>query len=208
MKSIVYPLVITILITIVVFLAFPQLEFYFSTKLNVLTHYHLQFGLVSLLLLASDIVLPVPASLVMYMNGYVLGAITGATVSLAGLLLGAVTGYCLGNIGGKRFNAANNSQAAALVAKYGAVAILLSRGIPIISESVCIVCGYNKMPFKQYFILNLVGYIPLCLLYAFFGNAGYDKNSFLISFGCSLLISGAFWFLGKSFFKRPSAVSN
>ena len=47
--------------------------------------------------------------------------------------------------------------------------MILSRGIPILSESICFTAGYNKMNFKVYTFLNIVGAIPISLVYGYFG---------------------------------------
>ena len=84
------------------------------------------------------------------------------------------------------------------------MAILITRGIPVLSESICVVCGYNKMPLKQYVLMNIIGYLPLCILYATFGHAGYNGQHFLLSFGLSLLVSAAFWYFGKNYFLKSA----
>ena len=208
MKSIVYPFILTIVVITTVFLVFSNLEEYFTDQLNELSNYHLQFALVSFIVLASDILLPVPSSIVMYLNGYILGFTLGAVVSLAGLLVGAVLGYYIGKWSSLGAATEKNQRAQRILTTYGPMAVLVTRGIPIIAESIAIVCGYNKMPFGKYFLLNLIGYIPLCLLYAFCGRAGYDKNTFLLSFACSLVIAAAFWFFGKSYFSRSKSIVN
>lgn len=199
-KNLLYPFLITIISIIIVFLAFENLEAYFSDKLNALSKYPVQFAMLSFGILMADIVLPVPSSIVMYVNGYVLGIPMGALVSLLALLIGSLIGYYLGKFTSRGLKAKTDERTHTLLAKYGALAILMSRGIPILSESICIVCGYNNMPLKKYLILNLIGYIPLCVLYAFCGSIGYDENNFLISFVCSLFISVSFWFFGRAFF--------
>ena len=199
-KNLLYPFLITIMSIIIVFLVFENLEGYFSDTLNALSKHPFQFAAVSFSILMADIVLPVPSSIVMYVNGYVLGTVLGAFVSLLSLLVSALIGYYLGKITSLGLKATSDEHANTILSKYGTVAILMSRGIPILSESICIVCGYNNMPLKKYLILNLIGYIPLCVLYAFCGSIGYDENNFLISFVCSLFISVSFWFFGRAFF--------
>jgi uncharacterized membrane protein YdjX (TVP38/TMEM64 family) len=206
MKSIMYPLVISLLFVIIVFISFDSLESQFTHILNNLEQYKWQYALGSFFILASDILLPVPSSIVMYMNGYVLGIIEGSLLSMVSLLLGSVIGYYLGKLTSMGLKASQEEPAKLFMQKYGALAILISRGIPILSESISVVCGYNKIPFKQYFIFNVIGYSPLCLLYAICGNIGYDKNTFLLSFGFSLLISAAFYFFGKKIFLKPENV--
>jgi len=197
MKTLLYPFLIFASFVVVTFLLFEDLETFFAEKLNTLLQSPIQFGVFSTLLLTSDILLPVPSMLVMYFNGYVLGTFSGTLVSLAGLLLGCIAGYFLGKMGRKKQSHVSTHRAMLFLEKYGPLAILLSRGIPILSESICVVCGFNKMPFKQYFIYNLIGYLPLCVLYAYCGSIGYDQNSFMLTLGCSVLLGICFWFFGK-----------
>lgn len=206
MKKIALPFFITAAIVVITFLLFNDMESFFSNLLNSVSNHPKTYAGISFLILTSDIVLPVPSSIVMYINGYVLGVICGSTISFISLLVGATIGYYLGKLTSFGMKAKSDANSNNILFKYGALAILMSRGIPIISESICVVCGYNKMPFKQYLIYNLIGYIPLCLLYAFCGSVGYDKNTFFISFGFSLLISAAFWFFGRTFFLKSKNV--
>ncbi|MCE9597060.1 MAG: VTT domain-containing protein [Spirochaetia bacterium] len=199
MKNLGLPFLVSALIVILTFLVFRDMEMYFSNELHGLSNHKLAFAAASFLILASDIILPVPSSIVMYANGYVLGVIPGSAVSFAALAVGAVIGYFLGRIAFEGFNKEQNPDASRLLAKYGSLAILMTRGVPIVAESICIVCGYNKMPFLQYLSLNIIGFVPLCLLYAFCGSIGYEQSIFLFSFALSIIISGGFWFLGKRF---------
>ena len=198
-KSIII-LIISIVIISLTFIFFGGIEEQISTTLNNLQSKKLYYSAVSFTILTSDIVLPVPSSVVMYLNGYVLGSLVGSFISLFSLLISSVIGYYIGKLTsiGLKAKSENSNK---ILSKYGTMAILITRGIPILSESICIVCGYNKVPFKQYFIFNLVGYAPLCLLYAVCGSLGYVKDLFFFSFGCSLFISFAFLLLGKKFLK-------
>ncbi len=199
MKRVAIPFLIAVVTIIVMFLIFENLETYFTNLLQGSSKHILTYSLVSFIVLASDIILPVPSSIVMYTNGYVLGMAGGSAISLAALMVGSVVGYYLGKYTSIGLKTSDDEKANNILSRYGSMAIIISRGIPIIAESVCIVCGYNKMNFKNYFILNLVGYIPLCLMYAFFGTWGYDKNIFLISFAISFAVSVLFWFAGRKF---------
>lgn len=202
MKSIWIPFVVSLVLVIVVFITYENLEGKFTTALNQVEEFKNQFALISFLILAADIVLPVPSSVVMYMNGYVLGIIGGSLVSLVALVVGSTLGYYLGKFTAMGVKAKKDERAHLFLLKYGAFAILITRGIPILAESICLVCGYNKMPFKQYILLNTIGYIPLCLLYALFGQSGYNQNNFMFSFIASLFVSAAFWFFGKTYLPK------
>jgi uncharacterized membrane protein YdjX (TVP38/TMEM64 family) len=197
MKKRFLPYIIVSVIIVTTFIIFKDTETYFTELLNSLTANVSVFALVSFCVLTSDIILPVPSSIIMYLNGFVLGPIMGSLVSLVSLLISAIIGYYIGRFTSIGLKKKSEKNAHTLLSKYGALSILITRGIPILSESICFVCGYNKVPFKHYFIYNIIGYIPLCLLYSVCGSLGYDKNIFFVSFCCSLLISVAFWLFGK-----------
>jgi hypothetical protein len=46
-------------------------------------------------------------------------------------------------------------------------------------------------------LLNFIGYLPICLIYAYFGNLGQGQSLFLISFGASILVSLLLWIFGR-----------
>ncbi|MXV15661.1 TVP38/TMEM64 family protein [Hufsiella ginkgonis] len=200
-KKIIIPFAIVVAIVIVSFLLFNTLESYFTTLLNDVSKHRGTYSGISMLVLAFDIVLPVPSSIVMYMNGYVLGMGYGSLTSLTALMVSSLAGYYIGKFTSFSIRSEHDERANSILTRYGMVAVLLSRGIPVLSESVCVVCGYNGMPLQKYLLLNLAGYAPLCMLYAFCGSQGYDQGIFLLSLGCSLGISAAFWY-GRSMISK------
>ena len=209
MKGILYPLGASIAIILLTFGLFHSVEDQFSSTLNVLSNLPVKYSIVSFLVLASDIIFPVPSSIVLYLNGYILGVIPGTIISIGGLMVGCVIGYYIGKYSSSLFNISKNLKAQHLLSKYGPSAIILTRGIPILSESICIVCGYNALNFRKYILLNCIGYIPVCLIQAYFGNLGFEgKNIFLLSFACSIALSICFWFFGKRLLQESTHVLN
>lgn len=197
MKNILIPLIGSILIISLVFVCFEHLELYFEQILSYSKVDKTQYAFISCLILSSDILLPVPSSIVMYLNGVVLGIYYGFLLSFFSALISASTGYFLGKY--TTFGLSEeNSKANDIIQKYGNVAIILSRGIPILSESISYTAGFNKVNFKHYLILNIIGYFPICFIYSFFGNLGQDQNMFLLSFLLSIILSTLIWFFGKS----------
>ena len=198
MKSVVYPLLVSIAIVLITFGILHTLEDSFSNSLHQLENSPILFSILSFLILASDIVLPVPSSIVLYLNGFFIGIIAGTAVSLSGLMVGCVIGYYIGKMSSNIFHSVDNQKANQIISKFGPSAIFLTRGIPILSESVCFVCGFNKIKFKQYLFYNFLGYLPICLLHAIFGKLGaIGTNIFLMSFIFSIALSAVFWIFGK-----------
>lgn len=198
MKSILYPFLLTCLVILIIFGLFDNLETYFPQQLTALNKHHKTYALVSFVILSGDILLPVPSSIVMYLNGLVLGPFWGTLLSFIALLIGSIVGYLIGTFSSHILNKNSNEQAANLLEKYGPSILVLTRGIPVISESLCFVCGYNRVHFKTYLLFSAIGYLPVCLVYALFGSFGKsDSESFLWSFAASFVVSGLVWLFGR-----------
>src|SRR5690606_27908847 len=92
----------------------------------------------------------------------------------------------------------------ALFTRFGAAAILVSRGVPVLAESVCFVCGYNRMPLRTYLVCNLVGSLPVVFIHAICGRIGVERGMFLVTFGISLALLAGFWVLGQRLLPVPA----
>ncbi|WP_461303577.1 TVP38/TMEM64 family protein [Aureisphaera sp.] len=203
MKKIIIPFLFFATAIIVVFLVFGNLEQYFQTLLEEAQSSTSYYSLLSFAILCSDIILPVPSSIVMHFNGMVLGALYGGLLSLVSVMISSVLGYYLGKFTrwGKRSQ--KDASGVSFLHKYGVFAIIISRGIPILSESIVLLCGYHRINFKTFIIYSLIGYIPVCWIYAYFGSLSNDL--FLIAVSVSLLISVITWYIGKRMSLHPSS---
>jgi len=197
MKKILYPIFISILLVVLIFVFFEELEGYFIDILNLSRERPVRFSLLSFLLLSSDIVLPVPSSVVMYYNGLVLGFVKGTSLSLLSLFISGSIGYWLGYFSAVGIKQEEDEKADELVKNFGGLAIITTRGIPILSESICFTAGYNRMNFKTFTLSNLMGALPISLVYAYFGSLGKDSEFFYYSFALSVLVSLVLYLAGK-----------
>lgn len=202
MKKILIPLAVTSIFITALYLLFENVEPFWGDLLNQVKDNPFNYASLSFIILVSDIVLPVPSSIIMYSNGAVLGMFNGALLSLISVILSSVIGYFIGRGSSAILKSEVDISVSRIMEKYGYAAILITRGIPIISESVCIVCGFNRYNFMAYLALNVIGYIPVCLIYAYFGNIAVNRDLFFISFICSLFITFVLWLLGKGNLKK------
>ena len=194
MRILIISLVVTIVLIIVVFLAFGEFEAQTTRWLEGVMKNKGQYSLYSFLILSSDVVLPIPSSVVMVLNGFVLGPVLGSLLSLISLMLTAIIGYYIGK-GGRSWGSTQES--VQLIGRYGVYAVLLTRGIPILSESICLVCGLNQMDFQKYLWVNLIGYLPLCILYALLGHLGKAGDAFITVVLLSVAVTILFWIFGR-----------
>ena len=157
---------------ILIFIFFNDLEAQFHALLLGLKDRRNDYALFRIIILSLDIVLPVPSSIIMYLNGSTLGLLPGFATSFIAVTISVIAGYFIG----LSFTPGKSKrllvQSNALLDRYGFLAIIISRGIPILSESICITCGYNRYNFWRYLAFNLIGYIPICMIYAYSGPAG------------------------------------
>ncbi|MEY4936003.1 MAG: hypothetical protein RIS64_2362 [Bacteroidota bacterium] len=205
MKSLFLPIIVSMLLIILCFVCFGGIETLFLDFLKAAQNDIKTYCLLSWSILTSDIVLPVPSSVVMYLNGYVLGWFYGSLLSWISVMLSALIGYYMGYYSAKRWSPVPQERVQRWIERYGIWSLLLTRGIPVLSESVCLTAGFNRMNIKSYVIWNGIGYLPISLMYGWCGHFGKTQAIFLYTFGVSILLSGVCWLIGQ-YWTRKSAI--
>ncbi|MFA6115193.1 MAG: VTT domain-containing protein [Sphingomonas sp.] len=162
------------------------------------------------LLLASDILLPVPSSLVGAYAGGMLGVVYGAAVNWVGLSLGSAIGYALGRGAGRpalvRLVGADAvDRARALFARIGPAALLVSRGIPVVAEAGLIAAGSASMPLASFIGSVALGNAVVAIAYAVAGSAASTGNYALLV-AVLVLVPATSWLVWRAL-KRP-AIAN
>lgn len=125
-------------------------------------------------LLIADVLLPVPSSLVMIAHGTLFGVWVGALLSLAGGLGAAATGFALGRRGGpllaRLVSPEQQRRAERLIRRWGPLAVLISRPVPVLAESVAILAGASQSMGWAALLLSATGWLlPLVIIYAAIG---------------------------------------
>ncbi len=158
-------------------------------------------ALAALALLVGDVVLPVPASGVMVVNGILFGAAAGAALSVVGSLGAAALGWWLGRRGGpllaRVVPGAERERAAALIARRGTFAVVLSRPVPVIAETVAIVAGAAGMPLRRLLGAALLGSLPPAVAYAVAGAATGRADAAVPVFVAVVALSVVVWLAGR-----------
>jgi uncharacterized membrane protein YdjX (TVP38/TMEM64 family) len=122
----------------------------------------LGFGAAGAGLLALDVLLPIPSSVVGALLGGRLGFTLGFACAFAGLCVGNAIGYGLGRIVPSRFavgRAAPDAPAerAALPAAPTLAVVFLSRPVPVFAEAVAITAGAARMRASLFFTGSMLG---------------------------------------------------
>lgn len=169
----------------------------------------LMLGATIVALLAADIALPIPASVLGLASGAALGVPAGTLTVTLGLTIACLGGYCLGRIGGSpvlaRFLAARERQALErLAARHGMLALLLCRPLPVLGEASVIFAGAARLPLLPVLLTTTAANAGLGLAYAALGGLANDSRTLALTFIASLAFPGLGW-LALRWLRRPSA---
>lgn len=158
-------------------------------------------------LLASDIVLPIPSSIVSTACGYFLGFWGGALASWLGMSVSGVLGYALavglGRAPLRRWlGDCELEKLEALYRRYGDWVIVLARPVPVLAEASVLFAGLGRMRFWRFLVLSLLSNAGISVAYAAIGTFSADLNSFLAAMSGAILLPWVFMVISKRYPSR------
>ena len=156
-------------------------------------------------LLVGDVVLPVPSSLVMLAHGALFGVVLGALLSLVGTAGAAVAGVWIGRRGERLLAvpASERRRAQDLVDRWGVVAVVATRPVPVLAEATAIMAGAaGASPFRVG-VAAAAGGLPAALLYALAGSLVVNAISGAAVFVAVLAVAALFWLASTRRDDRP-----
>ena len=152
-------------------------------------------------LLIADVVLPVPSSLVMIAHGALFGVTLGTLLSLIGSIGATLTGFALGRRGGKWMERIvlpkERIRVETMLERWGALAVIITRPIPLLAETTAILAGASTMSWKRVAVASIAGSLPAALLYALTGAVAASFHNTVLMFCFVMLVSGVFWLLSR-----------
>ena len=179
---------------IVPFLIFGEhIEEWTKSTLAAAEEHSLVVGLLLGGLLASDILLPVPSSIVSSACGLLLGFPTGAAISFAGMVISCTAGYYLA-FGPGRFLAkrllgdGEMKKLERLSDRFGDWVIVITRPVPVLAEASVLFAGMGRMKASRFFLMSTVSNAVISVVYAAIGHFSAELDSFLLAGAASILI--------------------
>lgn len=153
-------------------------------------------------LLASDVLLPVPSSLVATASGYLLGLVPGAAVTWAGMSLGCLVGYALGakparGLTRRFVGDAELVRASMAHERWGDWAVIVCRSVPVLAEASVVFAGVAGMPFARFLLLTGLANLAIGLVYAAVGALALEANSFLLAFAGAIVLPAVAMLLSR-----------
>lgn len=160
-------------------------------------------------LLVGDLFVPVPSSLVMASLGALYGAQAAIVLALAGRLGMTATGFAMGRAGApflKRVVSADEwARGDALLGRWGALAVLVSRPVPLLAETVTIVAGASSLGWGRTMLAAALGSLPEAVAYSVAGSIAPTVGDVGLIWASLLVIACGSWWLGRRLERRSSA---
>ena len=158
--------------------------------------------------LGIDLLLPVPSSLLMALSGLFYGVVVGTLVCFTGSMLTATLGFGACRLGGHRIVEAITgkeelAKAGVWFERYGIMAIVISRPIPMLTEALSCLAGISDMRKRTFFTASAIGHFPVCLFYSYIGSKGNFDNPWQVV-AASLLIPAIFLFAYKTWERKKT----
>ena len=141
--------------------------------------------------LAADVALPIPASIVGVMAGAALGATAGSIVVWTGLMAGTAAGFAIGSLVRRTIETSYLSHPEAdparrIALKYGGLGLVLMRPIPVLAELSVIGAGLIGYPLGRALVLTAIANGVISTTYAAIGAFLVNTEHWII--GGTLLL--------------------
>lgn len=165
-------------------------------------------GVIGVGLLIADVVLPVPSSVIMIAHGALFGIWIGSILSLIGSTGCSLTGFAMGRAGKEKVRRfvsdAEYARATRLLDRWGMVAIVATRPVPILAEVMSIIAGTTpSMSWWQITVSSIAGSLPPAIAYAVAGHMATKTVGAIWVFSALMLLSAAMWWFDRDG-KKPA----
>ena len=159
----------------------------------------------AIVLLMGDILLPLPATLIMSALGYVYGTLTGGIISATGSFMAGSAGYWLCYVMGEKaalklLGEKDYERGKRLSHSVGGWVVALSRWLPVFPEVIACMAGLTRMRATHFHLALLCGSLPLGFTYAYVGTTGIEHP--WLAIGLSAGLPPIIWWSVSTIFKK------
>ena len=134
-------------------------------------------------LLTTDILLPIPSSVVSTLSGWQLGWWRGTLASWTGLNIGSLFGFALARQWGQPFalffsKAEDLERMRNVSDRYGPAVLVFTRAIPVFAEASVLISGIHQLAWRRFLPAVLLSNLGISIAYAAFGDFA-ERNQWL-----------------------------
>ncbi len=157
--------------------------------------------------MASDVLLPVPSSMVSTLAGAQLGIGGGTSASWIGMTAGAMLAFGLARRFGRslalRLVAAEDlDRLDRLAMRMGPGLVVVTRAVPVLAEASVLLLGINQLEWRRFLPALLASNLGIAIAYAAFGDVAGEHAWLPLALGISLaaplaLLAISKWWLAR-----------
>lgn len=150
-------------------------------------------------LLATDILLPIPSSVISTLSGWQLGWFWGTLATWLGMNSGAMIGFALSRRYGRAFalyfsRGRDLEQIREVSDRYGPLVLVLTRAMPVFAEASVLMAGIHQLAWRRFLPAVVVSNLGIAIAYAAFGDYA-ERNQWLplalaISIAVPVVVAG------------------
>jgi len=128
-----------------------------------------------ILILATDIFLPVRSSVICTLSGWQLGWWLGTLASWLGMTAGAIVGFALARRYGHAFagwfsRADDLQRMKWTISRFGPAVLVLTRAMPVFAEASVLIAGIHKLSWSRFLPAVVLSNAGIALAYGAFGH--------------------------------------
>lgn len=144
-------------------------------------------------LLATDILLPIPSSVISTLSGWQLGWWRGTLATWVGMNLGAVIGFALARTWGQPFalyfsKPGNLARMQRISDRFGPMILVITRAMPVFAEASVLISGMHALAWRKFLPAIVLSNLGISVAYCAFGEYA-QKNQWLpLALGVSIAI--------------------
>jgi uncharacterized membrane protein YdjX (TVP38/TMEM64 family) len=131
--------------------------------------------------LAADLLLPVPSSMVATLGGAHLGVAIGTGCAWLGMTAGAMLGWWLGHTAGAAslsgLTLDEQERLTRQQRRFGPLAVVLTRPLPLVAEAAALMAGASGMSWRDFLIAAGSGNLAIALVWSLAGALGRQADS-------------------------------
>jgi uncharacterized membrane protein YdjX (TVP38/TMEM64 family) len=164
-------------------------------------------ALVTVGVLAIDVFLPVPSSVVSTFAGSQLGVVAATGASWLGMTAGAVFAFWLARCYGRPLAVRLSSveeieQMDTIGTRLGAWTLIVTRPLPILAEAAVLLLGTTSLPWRQFLPPVLLSNLGIAIMYSILGQIARTQGELPLALAASIALpvlatTMARWLLGK-----------
>jgi len=144
-------------------------------------------------LLSTDILLPIPSSVISTLSGWQLGIGLGTLATWVGMNLGSILGFALARRWGHRFagwfsKEEDLERMRELSDRFGPTILVLTRAMPVFAEASILIAGIHELSWRRFLTPVILSNLAIAFGYAAFGKIAEENQWLPLAIGVAIAV--------------------